>query len=133
MVSASSRGEAMALPFTARTTSPASNPAFAAGEPGETPASKAPLPSARCKAFAMAGLSAWLSTPTKPRVTRPDAASWSDTVRIMSEGIAKPMPIDPPVGEKIAVFMPITLPSWVNSGPPELPWLMGASTWMNWS
>ena len=29
--------------------------------------------------------------------------------------------------------MPITLPSWVNSGPPELPWLIGASIWMNWS
>ena len=37
------------------------------------------------------------------------------------------------MGERIAVFMPMTLPSWVNSGPPELPWLIGASTWMNWS
>ena len=43
------------------------------------------------------------------------------------------MPIDPPEGDRIAVFMPITLPSWVNSGPPELPGLIGASIWMNWS
>ena len=49
----------------------------------------------------------------------------------MSDGIAKPMPIEPPDGDRIAVFMPITLPSCVNSGPPELPWLIGASIWMN--
>ncbi len=33
----------------------------------------------------------------------------------------------------MALFTPTTLPSWVNSGPPELPWLIGASIWMNWS
>ena len=49
----------------------------------------------------------------------------------MSEGMAKPMPTDPPVGDRIAVFMPTALPSWANSGPPELPWLIGASIWMN--
>ena len=31
----------------------------------------------------------------------------------------------------MAVFTPTTLPSCVNSGPPELPWFIGASTWMN--
>ena len=51
----------------------------------------------------------------------------------MSDGMAKPMPTEPPEGDRIAVFIPITLPSWVNSGPPELPWLIGASIWMNWS
>ena len=37
------------------------------------------------------------------------------------------MPIDPPDGEKIAVLMPITCPSMLNSGPPELPRLIAAS------
>src|ERR1700744_5944045 len=47
--------------------------------------------------------------------------------------MAKPMPTEPPDGDRIAEFMPTTLPSWVNNGPPELPWLIGASTWMKWS
>ena len=48
----------------------------------------------------------------------------------MLDGIEKPMPIDPPDGEKIAVLMPITWPSMLNSGPPELPRLIAASVWM---
>ena len=36
-------------------------------------------------------------------------------------GTAKPMPIEPPEGDRIAVLMPITSPSMLNSGPPELP------------
>ncbi len=43
------------------------------------------------------------------------------------------MPMLPPVGERMAVLTPITSPSCVNSGPPELPWLMAASTCRNWS
>ena len=46
------------------------------------------------------------------------------------EGKAKPMPMLPPEGEKIAVLMPTTLPSMSNIGPPELPRLMAASVWM---
>jgi hypothetical protein len=46
------------------------------------------------------------------------------------DGTAKPMPIEPPVGEMMAVFTPITSPSRLNSGPPELPRLMAASVWM---
>src|SRR6185437_3181960 len=37
---------------------------------------------------------------------------------------------EPPVGEKMAEFTPTTLPSMSNSGPPELPRLIGASVWM---
>ena len=48
----------------------------------------------------------------------------------MLAGIEKPMPIEPPEGEKIAVLMPITSPSMLNSGPPELPRLIAASVWM---
>jgi hypothetical protein len=42
--------------------------------------------------------------------------------------MAKPTPTLPPFGEMIAELMPITLPSTLNSGPPELPRLIGAST-----
>ena len=48
----------------------------------------------------------------------------------ISLGMAKPMPTEPPVGEKIAVFMPITWPLTLNTGPPELPGLIGASICM---
>ena len=41
--------------------------------------------------------------------------------------MAKPMPTLPPVGEKIAVLMPMTSPSRLKIGPPELPRLIGAS------
>jgi hypothetical protein len=37
------------------------------------------------------------------------------------------MPTDPPDGEKIAVLTPITLPSVLKVGPPELPLFTGAS------
>ncbi len=47
----------------------------------------------------------------------------------VAAGVAKPMPIEPPEGERIAVLMPITSPSMSNSGPPELPLLMAASVW----
>ena len=46
------------------------------------------------------------------------------------DGTAKPMPIEPPDGEMIAVLTPMTSPSRLNSGPPELPRLMAASVWM---
>jgi hypothetical protein len=45
----------------------------------------------------------------------------------ISAGIAKPIPTLPPVGEKIALLMPITLPAMSNIGPPELPRLIEAS------
>ena len=48
----------------------------------------------------------------------------------ISEGTAKPMPIEPPVGDMIAVLMPTTSPPMLKSGPPELPRLIEASVWM---
>ena len=52
-----------------------------------------------------------------------------DELRVAA-GMSKPMPTEPPDGEKIAVFTPITLPFMSNAGPPELPLLIGASIWM---
>ena len=56
--------------------------------------------------------------------------SCSLITRAMLEGMAKPMPLLPPLGEKIAVLMPTTRPRRSMSGPPELPRLMAASVWM---
>ena len=42
-------------------------------------------------------------------------------------GIENPIPTLPPVGEKIAVLMPKTSPSKLNSGPPEFPLFIEAS------
>ena len=43
--------------------------------------------------------------------------------------MAKPMPTEPPEGLTIAVVMPTTCPAMSNAGPPELPGLIGASSW----
>jgi hypothetical protein len=45
----------------------------------------------------------------------------------MVMGIAKPIPCAVP---RIAVFIPMTCPFRLRSGPPELPGLIEASVWM---
>ena len=72
----------------------------------------------------------WGSTPSQPRVTSPLRMICSSTERASVTGIAKPMPIEPPDCEKIALLMPIRLPFASTSAPPELPGLIGASVWM---
>ena len=57
------------------------------------------------------------------------ARSLSTIGAAISAGMAKPMPTLPPVGEKIALLMPMTLPAMSNIGPPELPRLIEASVW----
>ena len=47
-----------------------------------------------------------------------------------SMGMAKPSPMEPPLLEKIEALTPITWPSALASGPPELPGLMAASVWI---
>jgi len=42
-------------------------------------------------------------------------------------GMLKPTPTEPRTGLSIMVFMPITSPSALSSGPPELPGLIGVS------
>ena len=72
-------------------------------------------------------------TPSQPRTTLPLSTSWSTTRLTMLMGIAKPIPIEPPLWEKIAVLMPMTSPRRFKSGPPELPGLIEASVWMKFS
>ena len=46
------------------------------------------------------------------------------------DGTAKPMPSLPPDSLLICVLTPTTSPAALSSGPPELPWLMAASVWI---
>ena len=43
----------------------------------------------------------------------------------MLAGMAKPMPMLPPEGDRICELMPISSPCVLTSAPPELPWLIG--------
>ena len=56
-----------------------------------------------------------------PKILYPEGDYWN---------MAKPIPIDPPFGDRIAVFTPMTSPSILNSGPPEFPRLIAASVWI---
>ena len=67
---------------------------------------------------------------TAGRPSRSRQRACATTTCTMFDGMAKPMPIEPPVREKIAVLMPTTAPSMSTSAPPELPGLMAASVWM---
>jgi hypothetical protein len=80
---------------------------------------------------AISSVTDWMRTPSQPRLVSPYWRSCSMTWVAVLAGIAKPMPIEPPVGEMIAVFTPITWPSMLKSGPPELPRLMAASVCRN--
>ncbi len=64
---------------------------------------------------------------------------WDTTFSIICIGMARPMPADWPWPRLLprpvamAVFIPITRPWMSVSGPPLLPGLMAASTWMKFS
>ena len=75
----------------------------------------------------MSSVTVWIFTPSQPRRTSPYWRNCCTTGTTVSAGTAKPMPIEPPVGDMMAVFTPITSPSMLNSGPPELPLLIDAS------
>ena len=107
------------------------SPALAAGEFSSTWVISAPCGLATPSEAAMSGVTSWQATPIHGRATEVEPAiACATTVFTMSEGMAKPIPIEPPVREKIAVLMPISAPSRSTSAPPELPGLMAASVWM---
>ena len=78
----------------------------------------------------MSCVTGWILTPSQPRRVSPNCSSCSTTLLTTFEAIEKPIPIEPPLGDRIAVFTPITSPSMLNSGPPELPRLIEASVWI---
>ncbi len=75
----------------------------------------------------MSSLTFWMTTPSQPRSTVPWLCSSVTTSLTRAAGTAKAMPTLPPEGEKMAVFMPTTLPSRSKDGPPELPRFTAAS------
>ena len=66
-------------------------------------------------------------------MTLPCLMICSSTICAVDTGMAKPMPSEPPVREKMAVLMPTRLPPASTSAPPELPGLIAASVWMKFS
>jgi hypothetical protein len=94
------------------------------------PATRAPRAGLTLRLSAISSLTCWMRTPSQPRRTSLNSRNWSITGSAVFDGTAKPMPIEPPDGEMIAVFTPITSPLRLNNGPPELPRLMAASVWM---
>src|SRR6185369_15525270 len=120
-------GSGTGLPSISTRMSPGLTPALSAGPPRSTPATSAPRVLPSLKDSAMGGVISCTSTPIQPRVTLPDLTICSSTILPVETGIAKPMPIDPPEREKMAVLMPIRLPEASMSAPPEFPGLMAAS------
>jgi hypothetical protein len=80
-------------------------------------------------ASANSGVTCWMRKSSVPSRMPAGLRSASATYLTSLDGMAKPRPIEPlfASGEKMALFMPITSPRSLNSGPPELPWLMAAS------
>ena len=123
-------GSCTSRPLIASSTSPGLMPASAAGPLGNSSFTTTPPGFSKPRLSAISALSASPVTPSHGRTSLPPFASASTTARTMLEGMAKPMPIEPPLCEKIAVLMPTSLPSVVTSAPPELPGLIAASVWM---
>ncbi len=104
-----------ARPLTAVMTSPALIPAFSAADPSTTCDTSAPCTLfARSMLSAISGVSVWMLTPSTPRFTSPYLMSWFITIFIMLDGIAKPMPMLPPVRDRIAELMPTSSPVEVD-------------------
>ena len=102
-------------------------PAGLAGPLASTPATSAPRAGLMLRLSAISALTCWMRTPSQPRRTSLYSRNWSITGTTVFDGTAKPMPIEPPEGEMMAVLTPTTSPLRLNSGPPELPRLMAAS------
>ena len=87
------------LPATDNRTSPGTMPALSAGLPRMTPAMMAPAVPDRRNDSASSGDISWTSTPIQPRVTEPFLMICSMTLFASETGMAKPMPIEPPLCE----------------------------------
>ncbi len=118
------------LPSISITISPTLSPALSAAEPLSTWVMTAPRPCLRSKARASSGVRSWAWAPSRPRLTSPWAINWPIISCAILIGMAKPIPMLPPLWEKIAVLMPTSSPLRLTSAPPELPGLIEASVWM---
>ena len=103
---------------------------MAAGPRGSTSTTATPRSSGAPRACAIAGVTVRPVTPSQECRAVPVAMIESATGRIVSMGMANPMPSLPPLWEAIWELMPTTRPRASSSGPPEFPWLIAASVWM---
>ena len=101
-------------------------PPFLAG-PSGTSVTKAPSVFSIPSASATSSVTSCILKPSQPLLVSPNALSWSITFSTTADDIENPIPIDPPLGESIAVLTPITSPSILKSGPPEFPLFIAAS------
>src|SRR5690606_8131136 len=120
-----SSGVATLRPFTRMIRSPGRSPARSAGEPGATVAIRTSRDRPNRSVSPVSSV-----TPTHARRTSPCSSRSAATRRARSIGIAKPRPTLPPLPEMIELFTPITSPSALSRGPPELPGLIDASVWI---
>ena len=109
--------------------SPARSPALAAGDPAEMSVTSIPDGVGRLAWRAVSAVRLSPSTPAQAVTNLPLLAPRRKDFTML-EGMAKPMPMLPPVREKMAVLTPTSLPSRSTSAPPELPGLIEASVWM---
>ena len=117
-------------PFIAVITSPAFKPAFSAAEFGMTSLTNAPCCALTLKAFAKSAFNSPPLIPSKPRRTSPNSKICWTRLLAWLLGIAKAIPALPPLGEIIAVLIPINSPCKFNNAPPELPRFTAASVWI---
>ena len=100
-------------------------PAWKDGPPLSTPIKTAPS-----TPYVRGIMSGPILIPRVGRWMRPWVMSSSTVLFTVSTGIAKPIPMKPPLLPKIAVLIPINLPCESSSGPPDDPGLIAASCWM---
>ena len=84
-------------------------PALSEGLFSATLATSAPLGSPNFSISAISFVTTCILTPSHPLFVSPNSINWSITFFALFEGIANPIPIEPPF-PKIAVLIPIT--SW---------------------
>ena len=87
------------LPSTLTMTSPDLMPAASAGLSGWTMATSAPLSDLSDRLSAISLVIGWIWTPSSPRSTRPLSLSCATIGSASDDGMAKPSPMLPPLGE----------------------------------
>src|SRR5207249_281305 len=81
-------------------TSPVRMPALSAGDPSTTCDTSAPRGLLSPSEWAMSGVTVYMLTPSWPRLTEPYLMSCSITLRALFTGMAKPMPVLPPLRDR---------------------------------
>src|SRR3989454_3768353 len=104
---------------------PAFKPRRSAGEPAATRCTRRPTPGGgRLNTCAISPES---MKPPRPLQNDFCSRSWRATLEVT----ANPSPSEPPEWDRMWLTIPMTSPCMLNSGPPELPWLIAASVWKN--